>query len=546
MLIISFQDFRPVHPLSCSMTDTQLTLPLEHFNAPKYGTISMIGSQHAMCHPGTRTRILEEITEWLLDAEPEYLIYCIAGSAGVGKSTIANHLANTQSNCVAARFFFSRDNAGTSTADDLCSGIADYLTKRFPKNRHLIEAIEEGRTLALSSSSLTVQWDLLVRKPLEKLSADTCLLVIDGLDECTVETRSKLIQCILKTYGRPPGCPSRFPIKVLLTTRLEQDIANEVVGNELGVRNISLDPNDRNDSVEDVKRYVTDQCQKMQHPLSQEDIGNLVSRSEGLFIFAAIVCKLVEEPNGRQELLRSIMAPSLKSPLDILYLEVLRRALSKDKYSIDNVKTVLSVILAAQVPLTIAQIVNLLPKSSPPIVVDTIVQKLGGVLGSGGMDDPVYILHATFREFLLQKTRSTDVHEGNTSYTINIHAGHRILATSCLHILLELSPPTAEEVIHRVRPTIPPTLQYAAIHWPAHVSAILYEQNMWGDIHRLFAENLLAWVEIVACLDYTVHSVHAMMQLHDAVLLNIRFFEPNSSVSTLPTALFTPKFTCIT
>jgi hypothetical protein len=102
-----------------------------------------------------------------------------------------------------------------------------------------------------------------------------------------------------------------------------------------------------------------------------------------------------------------------------------------DPFSIDLLKTVLGVILASQEPLSIIQIIRLVPQLDPPIPVAKIVLDLGSVLGSGDLDDLVYILHLTFREFLLQKKRSTD------RFVLNINRSHRLLAMSCLDILLQ-------------------------------------------------------------------------------------------------------------
>ncbi|KAJ7266160.1 hypothetical protein C8J57DRAFT_384728 [Mycena rebaudengoi] len=45
------------------------------------------------CHPGTRTAMLEELASWASDAVPESAIWWLQGSAGVGKSAIAQMFA---------------------------------------------------------------------------------------------------------------------------------------------------------------------------------------------------------------------------------------------------------------------------------------------------------------------------------------------------------------------------------------------------------------------------------------------------------------------
>ncbi|EEB93282.1 hypothetical protein MPER_08085, partial [Moniliophthora perniciosa FA553] len=45
------------------------------------------------CHPGTRASILEELSKWIEDDSKATRIFWLYGSAGVGKSAIAQNLA---------------------------------------------------------------------------------------------------------------------------------------------------------------------------------------------------------------------------------------------------------------------------------------------------------------------------------------------------------------------------------------------------------------------------------------------------------------------
>ncbi|KAJ3565188.1 hypothetical protein NP233_g7800 [Leucocoprinus birnbaumii] len=66
-----------------------------------------------MCHPGTRTRILETLEEWMGCPTRSHRMLWLRGPAGVGKSAIAQTFAErcAERDRLGATFFFSRPNS---------------------------------------------------------------------------------------------------------------------------------------------------------------------------------------------------------------------------------------------------------------------------------------------------------------------------------------------------------------------------------------------------------------------------------------------------
>ncbi|KIM26723.1 hypothetical protein M408DRAFT_25193 [Serendipita vermifera MAFF 305830] len=509
--------------------ESKLASGTEKSSRPTYGPIGSGGTQHTTCLEGTRTSILNDIDAWSKKEDLDHQVYCIGDVAGTGKSTIASHMTHKweKENRLAARFFFSRGTVDTESAGDLCFAIAYELKDTHPKLRDHIKSIMKRKTV-VGASDVAVQWQTLVTDPLALLEGDTFVLVIDALDECRRETRRSLLECILKTFCGPS---SSLPhVRVFFTTRMEPDV-RPLIENapSVSLNHLRQSKTEREDSIADVAIYINHHLSLSAPIIKPEQRALLIDRSEGLFIFASTACALLKQcaQDDQNDLLGTILATNGFTNLDALYYEVLRRALPRDSLSKDPLRIVLGVILAAQQPLSMMAISSLLPPSSRPIPVRKIVLDLASVLASGLPDDPVYILHPTFREFLHQQKRST------AAYAISKHQGHSFLAVSCLKLLLQelkfdicgllasdSPPPINEDIPDLTRKILRCTssaLRYAAVHWVAHGSFMMQNESVCRMMRELFQEKLFNWLEFVALLGATDAFVQAIRQLDSKI-----------------------------
>ena len=90
-------------------------------------------------------------------------------------------------------------------------------------------------------------------------------------------------------------------------------------------------------------------------------------------------------------------------------------------------------LLAMQTPLSIADLEEIWPWSEKDVVQLTIA-RLGSLLLSQGPNDPIRLLHATFREFLTSRERAG-------KYFIQLQFGHYTVARGSLRILGHYSSP---------------------------------------------------------------------------------------------------------
>ncbi|KAH7480868.1 hypothetical protein FOMA001_g7516 [Fusarium oxysporum f. sp. matthiolae] len=81
----------------------------------------------------TRCELLEEIRQWVNDLTHEH-VYWLQGKAGTGKSTIARTVVHdfADRDCLAASFFFKRNESDCGIAGCCFATIAAQLVQRLP------------------------------------------------------------------------------------------------------------------------------------------------------------------------------------------------------------------------------------------------------------------------------------------------------------------------------------------------------------------------------------------------------------------------------
>jgi hypothetical protein len=141
------------------------------------------------CFKGTRVRLLNEIASWIAGDDPSLApIYVLDGVAGIGKSTIAQTVAEHAAgiNALGASFFFSRNDDKRKTAKTFFPTIA-YQLAYYDKD--FADQINEAllRTPHAVTQMPLKQFSTLIMEPLKEafaVAGNPILIVIDALDEC--------------------------------------------------------------------------------------------------------------------------------------------------------------------------------------------------------------------------------------------------------------------------------------------------------------------------------------------------------------------------
>ena len=266
------------------------------------------------CHPKTRVAVLAEIMQWIQHIEGSERVLWLYGSAGAGKSAIAQSIAEmcAKLNLLVASFFFSRSSQFRNNEKRLIASLAYQLALSIPATRTYIDSAVQIDP-AIFDRSLNTQIETLITRPLE--SACTVanlaivkewprLILIDGLDECdSPSIQSSIIRALSTTLLRLP-----LSLFLLIASRPEPNIRNtfNLLNKSYISRHIVLNNSYKPDA--DIKEFLLSRFTEIKenHQLaayipqtwpSEEVIDRLVQKASGQFIYASTVMKYLDSPD---------------------------------------------------------------------------------------------------------------------------------------------------------------------------------------------------------------------------------------------------------
>jgi hypothetical protein len=335
-------------------------------------------------------------------------MFCLLDVVGSGKSTVAKHMAEEwkHENKLVARFFFSRDTTETMSINSFCWRVAELFASRSEPFKKEMDKFKD-----IPNLSFEQLFEGMITNPLKALN-ERAILTIDALDECNNEhgSRDKLLEALSNQ------CPSIPQLRVLVTGRPEWDIKRwaEGAGGYTNFNNLEGDS-------KDVQLYIETRLQSA-HVSDRQCLYAVIRHAEGLFIWARIACDLLVNATDVDGLL-DVLGQEVS--LDYLYRIALEQSIPRNKASHQAIRTILQMILAARRPLSIAEMEKLAPNSK---VVEPAVNILGSFLLYDGRDGPIRLLHATFREYVTDRTKRSPLF-------VQIELGHHLLASGCIRLL---------------------------------------------------------------------------------------------------------------
>lgn len=254
--------------------------------------------------------------------------------------------------------------------------------------------------------SFEEQLEGLVVAPLRLLN-QSAILIVDAVDECNndYEWRDRLLDALRTTLS------SEVPLlRIFVTGRPEDDIKKQAQKSG-GYRNFrQLEGENK-----DVERYISSRLQD----LSEDERLVVVRGADGLFIWARTACDLLLNAVDHEGLLKVLGG---EVSLINLYKIALKQAMPKDEPSKRALLATLGMILAARKPLSIEELKSL---SQNPRVVESVVSRLGSFLVCDGPNNPIRLVHITFRDFITNRLKAG-------AYFVQVKLGHYVLASQCL------------------------------------------------------------------------------------------------------------------
>lgn len=397
----------------------------------------------SLCKADTRVEILQQLQEW--SSSPQTPILWLSGMAGTGKSTIAQTMADklhTQ-NKLAGSFFFSRGVGSLSKAANFVTTLAHQLAcfsppRASPAFKELVCEAILARSNVLAQG-LRNQWRELIVRPISRFQSTQRIVltfVIDAMDECDSEDDIRLL---LQLFTELKNI-NTVDLSVLMTSRPEitllhgfQDMP-EIMHRRLDLRDVPQD------EVElDIYVFMKEKLRRKkgktesQDWLSENDLLSLVQKADCLFIYAATVCRFIQNSHyvPKDRISAILMNRSTGSGdiavIDAMYTQILSSALAKPEQRIsetewltDRFKGVVGSIVALLDVLSVIALSDLL--SMEVTTVEITLDSLESVLNiPRDITEPIHLLHPSFREFLLNEARCEDERFHVQRGTVNTH-----------------------------------------------------------------------------------------------------------------------------
>ncbi|RXW20233.1 hypothetical protein EST38_g5623 [Candolleomyces aberdarensis] len=325
-----------------------------------------ISPPDSACFPGTRERVIKEITNWadtideagdgkietvssaVVVYAPTPHIFWLHGFAGCGKSAVSLKIAEVfeESGRLLASYFFFQKAGDRSTMNRFVVTLASQMASTLPATVPLIEAaLEADAGLLNNSVSLTRQLERLVYRPFRAvmegdilemaLTKGPFLIVIDGLDECDDKPGvEEFIDHMLLFFEENPT----IPLRIFVASRVEQHIRERLDGNGVLLCNL-----DNHLPKKDIKKFLEssfDSRAKRDRVIrayvkahgkwpTKLDMGKLLKHIGSSFILASTVFKFIVQSPTREDPLTPMARLPLTlemNGLDGLYQQTLARS----------------------------------------------------------------------------------------------------------------------------------------------------------------------------------------------------------------------------
>lgn len=487
---------------------------------------NMDSAIRSSCLAGTREGILKDIINWLINPSEGQNVLWLHGAAGLGKSTLANSIAEhfRGRRQRGAFLFFDRNAPLESTPSRVIRTLAYQLAEHNQAIKSTISLAMESDP-QLTSAPLSTQFTSLLLKPLSAASQEITgpvIIVLDALDECgDTESRRALLDLLSHELAK---FPRQF--RFLITSRPESDIARAF--NSAGhIHAIDLS---MSESSADVLLYIEHEMGQIYSSRHSYDelppdwpgllaIQRLAAFAAGLFIWAATAMKLIRLTDDPVRWLSRLLAQEGRVfTLDELYRTALLSASQWEPGEIsDGFRQVLGLIVIGQIPFTDATMSALLGFEDGRQC-RIALRRLGCVI-QWSEGQPARTFHKSFPDYLTDRSRCSsepwfiDMEEHHRALTIR---SFRLMKSQLRFNICNLTDShlfnkDVTDLPTRVQSCIPESLSYACRFWMDHLC-----QTPTGDsdilslILQFFEHRFLYWLEVLSLLEQVSRATMAL------------------------------------
>jgi len=513
------------------------------------------------CHHDTRVDLLDQIQTWASDSSnssSSKSIFWLNGMAGTGKSTVSRTMASRfkGEKLLGASFFFKRGERDRGNASLFFTTIATQLTSLKPQVSRLIRAAVHSDP-TITTKALGEQFEHLILQPLSQAdhrpSAPPVVIVVDALDECDCENDAKLIIHIFSqaiTKKRFTG------LRVFITSRPELPIRLGFRDVQGDYENVALHRIPKPVVEHDIAVFLRSELRRIRQDYNSQvfeeqqlqpdwpgEYANqaLVRMATPLFIFAATICRFLEDENylNPADQLAKVLSyqdgDSELNKLEATYLPVIDqlvagKASPARSRVLDEFRNVVGPIVLLAEPLSASSLSQLL--DIPIATITRILSHLHAVLDIPRTQNlPIRPFHLSFYNFLTEPTKS-----GTNEYWIDKTKAHQTLATTCIqHLATYLrtdicnvkrpGKTRAEIGIQAIDSALPAHVQYACQYWASHLRRGEGRVRDGDQTHRFLARCFLQWLEALSLMGRLGESVLVVNTLRKLVEVSLMMGE---------------------
>ncbi|KAL4901479.1 hypothetical protein BDW74DRAFT_181769 [Aspergillus multicolor] len=529
---------------------------------------SQANEHESRCHPDTRVDLLQDIYRWVDSTDPaSKSVFYLQGMADTGKSTIsrtvAQHLVQRPDPPLVATFFFKRGEGDRGNASRVITTLTSQLIAKEPILAANVKlAIDANH--AIASKPMDEQFGQLILVPLGKLDSKArkskaVIVIIDALDECGEEDD---IRRLVYQISRGAALDS-IQWKAFLTGRSELPVrlGIDVIRGNVEQRQLELVP--EADIHHDLTSFFTtrfanirDDFNRLCHDdsrLPQGWPGNgvtqqLVHRAIPLFIFAATVCRFIEDrawsdPRAQLgKILHHATAFAEMDNLEATYLPILSQLVVPSKVAQQRLYSEFSNVVGSIVILTEPLSANSLSRvlGLPRSIIDRRLMTMHSVLRVPDSPDvPIKMLHLSFRDFLTDPEKRQQ-----NPFWIDAKAVQAKLADSCLDFLSSqnhlrkdicgLGSPgvcQADIPITVINSCLPANIRYACLYWVHHTEQSGVRLTDEHRVYTFLTKHLLHWLEALGLLGRLSDSISMIQGLRGLVVVRSNLLVEGAAVS---------------
>jgi WD40 repeat protein len=507
------------------------------------------------CLENTRVALQQHLSDWANDDAPKLTTLWLNGMAGTGKSAISTTFALNMADegLLGATFFVDRQVAERTDIHRIVQSLAYDLAEG---DHNRLSALWSALCAkpTIKDMPLREQVQALIRRPLDSTYSETLVIVIDGLDECVPSEGALLLSTLVE-------CLAGFPIKLLVSSRNDQDIARGFVA--ILHTAILLQEQPLEEVKNDVCLYWEHSLDKLCPPGDDTDwrhavsLDRLAELTGHLFIYATTILKMIQNvKHSRIEELTNLVGKANPSPeagkrslLNDLYFRILSQAISNhddtvNPKSVRRMREILEVVIFARHPLTRCALSQLLAMKMDEL--DGHLATLVSVLivpDTTSADDVVRPLHQSFPDFVVQHAARVHCDLIIDAATANAHFTEHCLARLNKELHMDMcdvrDPSLFNDEVKGLKGLlqyhIPLALRYSCRFWTVHyleyVRATGPQSEMPLGLDEFCHDHLLHWIE----LSSLINGLNDVMKLLPLLLtaLEVSFIMPSQSYTQL-------------